>query len=62
MELLDISAAKRITDRRLLGNKLYKIKEPSPYQWPRKYGMKVKDSVRNKTWELRKYKPEVIND
>lgn len=63
MELLDISAAKTITDRRILGyNRMYECKNPSPYQWPRKYGKKVKDSVKNKNWELRKYNPEVIND
>lgn len=65
MELIDISVAKELEniDRRTLSyNRIYKCNNPSPYQWPRKYGKKVKDSVKNKNWELRRYQPEVIND
>lgn len=32
----------------------------SPLQWPRLYGKPVDESIVDKTWELRNYRPKVI--
>lgn len=65
MELLDISITKSLegVDRRTLNyNRIYKCRNPSPYQWPRMYGKRINQSIKDKTWELREYGPTVIND
>jgi hypothetical protein len=38
---------------------LGRVKNPSPYTWPRLYGKEVKESIKNKCWELRKYLPSI---
>lgn len=62
-EIVNISISDNFPkDKRYIRRTTGSMGKTGPDQWPRLYGKPVKDCVKAKNWELRKYYPQVIGD